>query len=132
MLDLALAIRDDLVDLVGIEPTTTCMPWKLQSGILLTTKGLKTRAVGKNGLATNLLPNNHPNGANPPRSALYGENCGMPNLKTRRRGRSVPKYSPIPVCRAAMPVGDAPLAADASVQLCALLANEVNHEDLYE
>jgi hypothetical protein len=34
-------LRVDLVDLVGIEPTTSSMPWNSQSGDLLTAKGLR-------------------------------------------------------------------------------------------
>jgi hypothetical protein len=30
----------ELVDLVGIEPTTSSMPWKFQVGVLLTAKDL--------------------------------------------------------------------------------------------
>jgi hypothetical protein len=30
----------DLVDLVGIEPTTSSMPWKVERGDLLTAKDL--------------------------------------------------------------------------------------------
>ena len=29
-----------MVDLVGIEPTTSSMPWKFQDGVLLTAKDL--------------------------------------------------------------------------------------------
>ena len=38
-----------MVDLVGIEPTTSSMPWKYHGGLLLTAKGLRTGIVGKNG-----------------------------------------------------------------------------------
>ncbi len=34
-------------DLVGIEPTTSSMPWKSQNSILLTAKALKDGRVGK-------------------------------------------------------------------------------------
>jgi hypothetical protein len=38
----------DLVDLVGIEPTTSSMPWNYKIRILLTAKALKVGRVGKN------------------------------------------------------------------------------------
>jgi len=37
-----------LVDLVGIEPTTSSMPWNSQNRIVLTAKALKVGRVGKN------------------------------------------------------------------------------------
>ncbi|HEY1938773.1 MAG TPA: hypothetical protein VGJ33_12625 [Candidatus Angelobacter sp.] len=39
-----------MVDLVGIEPTTSSMPWNLQNANLLTVKDLKTGIAGKTGL----------------------------------------------------------------------------------
>jgi hypothetical protein len=37
-----------VVDLVGIEPTTSSMPWNSQNRIVLTAKALKVGRVGKN------------------------------------------------------------------------------------
>jgi hypothetical protein len=37
------------VDLVGIEPTASSMPWKFQDGVLLTAKDLRVGLVGKIG-----------------------------------------------------------------------------------
>jgi hypothetical protein len=46
-----------LVDLVGIEPTTSSMPWKQGSSRALIFKGLTTGGVGKNRPKwRNLLP----------------------------------------------------------------------------
>jgi hypothetical protein len=41
-------VTGELVDLVGIEPTTSSMPWKLRIRILLTAKTLIVGRVGKN------------------------------------------------------------------------------------
>jgi hypothetical protein len=38
----------DLVDLVGIEPTTSSMPWNVENRNLLTAKALIVGQVGKN------------------------------------------------------------------------------------
>jgi hypothetical protein len=37
-----------MVDLVGIEPTTSSMPWNFQNRILLTAQALIVGRVGKN------------------------------------------------------------------------------------
>jgi len=39
-----------LVDLIGIEPMTSSMPWNLQNAKLLTVKQLVTGKTGKTGL----------------------------------------------------------------------------------
>jgi hypothetical protein len=39
-----------LVDLIGIEPMTSSMPWKCQKAKLLTVKQLETGITGKTGL----------------------------------------------------------------------------------
>ncbi|MGD0891489.1 MAG: hypothetical protein ABR923_08145 [Terracidiphilus sp.] len=39
-----------LVDLIGIEPMTSSMPWKRQKAKLLTVKQLETGITGKTGL----------------------------------------------------------------------------------
>jgi hypothetical protein len=41
-------VLGNLVDLVGIEPTTSSMPWNSQNRIALTAKALKVGRVGKN------------------------------------------------------------------------------------
>jgi hypothetical protein len=41
-------LRRDLVDLVGIEPTTSSMPWNCRKCKLLTAKGQKIGYAGKN------------------------------------------------------------------------------------
>jgi len=38
-----------MVDLVGIEPTTSSMPWKYQGRSVLTAKDLRAGIVGKTG-----------------------------------------------------------------------------------
>jgi len=38
-----------MVDLVGIEPTTSSMPWKYQGRSILTAKDLRAGIVGKTG-----------------------------------------------------------------------------------
>jgi len=38
----------EMVDLVGIEPTTSSMPWNYKNSNLLTAKALKVGRVGKN------------------------------------------------------------------------------------
>ena len=42
-------VVDILVDLVGIEPTTSSMPWNDHRGDLLTVKDLRVGAIGKIG-----------------------------------------------------------------------------------
>jgi hypothetical protein len=44
-----LQVVENMVDLVGIEPTTSSMPWNSQNRILLTAKTLIVGRVGKNG-----------------------------------------------------------------------------------
>ena len=39
---------EKMVDLVGIEPTTSSMPWNSQNRVLLTAKALRVGRVGKN------------------------------------------------------------------------------------
>jgi hypothetical protein len=41
-------VVENLVDLVGIEPTTSSMPWNDENRNLLTAKALIVRRVGKN------------------------------------------------------------------------------------
>jgi len=41
-------ILEDMVDLVGIEPTTSSMPWNDENRNLLTAKALIVGRVGKN------------------------------------------------------------------------------------
>jgi hypothetical protein len=41
--------RVKMVDLVGIEPTTSSMPWKYQGRSILTAKDLRAGIVGKTG-----------------------------------------------------------------------------------
>jgi len=38
-----------MVDLIGIEPMTSSMPWNGGMGVLLTVKDLRVGSVGKNG-----------------------------------------------------------------------------------
>ena len=38
------------MDLIGIEPMTSSMPWNEDTGVLLTLKGLWAGKVGQNGL----------------------------------------------------------------------------------
>ena len=62
------------MDLVGIEPTTSSMPWNSQNRILLTAKTLKVGRVGKNHKNRRVLtPNLTPNwaGADSGGSALF-------------------------------------------------------------
>jgi len=42
-------VIERLVDLVGIEPTTSSMPWKYRKRKLLTLKGKKVGEPGKTG-----------------------------------------------------------------------------------
>jgi hypothetical protein len=42
-------VIDSLVDLVGIEPTTSSMPWNHQKRKLLTAKWLEVGKTGKTG-----------------------------------------------------------------------------------
>jgi len=44
-----LIVREFLVDLVGIEPTTSSMPWNCQKRKLLTVKWLEDGITGKTG-----------------------------------------------------------------------------------
>jgi hypothetical protein len=47
-----------MVDLVGIEPTTSSMPWKLRTCRPLILKGFMTGGMGQNRVnRRNLLPN---------------------------------------------------------------------------
>ena len=42
-------LRELLVDLIGIEPMTSSMPWKTEKAKLLTAKELETGGTGKTG-----------------------------------------------------------------------------------
>jgi len=44
-----LQVVDLLVDLIGIEPMTSSMPWSFPKAIMLTVKDLLAGTVGRNG-----------------------------------------------------------------------------------
>src|SRR5579863_2020365 len=93
-----------VVDLVGIEPTTSSMPWNLKNRILLTAKTLRVGRVDKNRKNRRVLtPNLTPNwaGADSGGSALFSskENNNLRKSTSDCDYRSRPMFPvfPLPV-----------------------------------